>query len=119
MVKWNDEKGFGFVRPESAEKDLFLHISVIKNYRKGLSRRPVAGDTVHSQPISRAEAQGKRPISAALVVGINNGLFGIDAQPDQWWSILGLKLLAGAPILLSFILFGERATQYLWFPIFS
>ncbi len=104
LVKWNDEKGFGFVRPLSGEIELFLHISAIKNYSKVLSRRPAAGDTVHYQPISRAEAEGQRRISAALVVGINNALFGIDAEPGPWWSILGLKLLAGAPILLSFYL---------------
>ena len=102
LVKWNDEKGFGFVRPETGEKDLFLHISAIKNYRKGLSHRPAAGDIVHYQPISRAEAEGQRRISAALVVGINKAIFGIDAEPRPWWSTLGLKLLAGAPILLSF-----------------
>ena len=102
LVKWNDEKGFGFVRPENGEKDLFLHISAIKNYRKGLSHRPAAGDIVHYQPISRAEAEGQRRISAALVVGINKAIFGIDAEPRPWWSTLGLKLLAGAPILLSF-----------------
>ena len=102
LVKWNDEKGFGFVRPETGEKDLFLHISAIKNYRKGLSRRPATGDIVHYQQISRAEAEGQRRISAALVVGINNGIFGVDAEPGPWWSTLGLKLLAGAPILLSF-----------------
>ncbi len=104
LVLWNDGKGFGFVRPDSNEKDLFLHISAIKNYRKGLSRRPAAGDIVHYQPISHVEAKGQRRISAALVVGINNASFGIDAEEGSWWGVLGLKLLAGTPILLSFYL---------------
>ncbi len=102
LVLWNDEKGFGFVRPESDEKDLFLHISAIKNYRKGLSRRPMVGDAVHFQPLSQHEAEKQRRISAAQVIGINDAVFGIDTEPGPWWSSLGLKLLAGAPILLSF-----------------
>lgn len=104
LILWNDEKGFGFVRPDSADKDMFIHISAIKNYHKGLSRRPAVGDIVRYQPISREEAQGQRRISVAMVIGINDTLFGIDAEPGPWWNTLGLKLLAGAPILLSFYL---------------
>ena len=30
-VKWfNDSKGFGFITPESSDKDLFVHMSEIK-----------------------------------------------------------------------------------------
>jgi uncharacterized membrane protein YsdA (DUF1294 family)/cold shock CspA family protein len=104
LVLWNDEKGFGFVRTDSSEKDLFLHISAIKNYRKGLSRRPATGDIVHYQPISQDEAKGQRRISAAIVIGINQASFGIETDAGSWWSVLGLKFLAGAPILLSFYL---------------
>ena len=46
LVLWNDEKGFGFVRPENGEQDYFVHISAIKNYQKGVSRRPKTGDEV-------------------------------------------------------------------------
>lgn len=104
LVLWNDEKGFGFVRPESKEKDLFVHISAIKNYHKGQSRRPVAGDAVQYEPLSEAEAKGQRRISRAIVPGLNEGVFGLDAEPRPWWRSLGLRLLAGAPVLLSFYL---------------
>lgn len=104
LVLWNDDKGFGFVRPETNEKDLFVHISAIKNYQKGQSRRPVAGDLVHYQPISRAEAEGQRRITRAVVPGLNDALFGFDAEPGPWWAVLGLKMLVGAPVLLSFYL---------------
>lgn len=104
LVLWNDEKGFGFVRPASNEKDLFVHISAIKNYQKGLSRRPALGDTVHYQPLNPAEAGKQRRISHAVIPGLNQALFGFDAEPGPWWNTLGLKLLAGAPVLLSFYL---------------
>ena len=104
LVLWNDEKGFGFVRPESAEKDLFIHISAIKNYRKGLSRRPAAGDLVHYLPLSREEAAGHRRISLARVIGLNDDIFGVDAVTGWRWGDLGLIFIAGMPILLSFYL---------------
>lgn len=104
LVLWNDEKGFGFVRPASGEKDLFVHISAVKNYQKGLSRRPAVGDPVHYQPLSPAEAGGQRRISRAVIPGLNEALFGLDAEQGPWWKTLGLKLLAGTPVLLSFYL---------------
>lgn len=103
LVLWNDEKGFGFVRPEkSGEKDLFLHISAIKNYRKGLSRRPARGDGVRFEPLTASEAAGKRRIGRAMVEGINRQAFGADAESAPRWVVLLHKTLASLPIVLSF-----------------
>ena len=44
LVMWNDQKGFGFIRPQGTEDDYFVHISTFK---KGLTRRPEIGDDVH------------------------------------------------------------------------
>ncbi|MDD5036558.1 MAG: DUF1294 domain-containing protein [Methylococcaceae bacterium] len=102
LVLWNDEKGFGFVRPESGEKDFFLHISAITNYRKGLSRRPAVGDVVHYQPVRSAEAQGQRRLSQAIVMGLNEGALGFDTDAGETkLASVGIKLVVGAPILLS------------------
>jgi len=102
LILWNDEKGFGFVRPETREKDLFVHISAIKNYQKGLSRRPAVGDMVVYEPVPPVRDDKQRRISRASIPGLNQGLFGVDAGQGPWWSLYGMKLLAGAPILLSF-----------------
>ena len=37
LIKWKDEKGFGFIRPTDGSVEVFLHISEIKDS----TRRPV------------------------------------------------------------------------------
>ena len=42
MRDWKDEKGFGFITPTGGGRDVFLHITAVKN----ATRRPFAGDVV-------------------------------------------------------------------------
>lgn len=42
LIKWNDEKGFGFIRPDNSNEEIFVHISALQN----AVRRPLVGDTV-------------------------------------------------------------------------
>jgi uncharacterized membrane protein YsdA (DUF1294 family)/cold shock CspA family protein len=43
LIKWNDERGFGFIRPDADAKDqIFLHIKEVRR----ATRRPVEGDIV-------------------------------------------------------------------------
>ncbi|GED41084.1 DUF1294 domain-containing protein [Cobetia marina] len=44
LTRWNDDKGFGFITPESGGKDVFAHISAYKG--RG---RPKASAQVHYQ----------------------------------------------------------------------
>jgi uncharacterized membrane protein YsdA (DUF1294 family)/cold shock CspA family protein len=41
LKSWNDQKGFGFIRPEQGGDDIFVHISAMRG-----GRRPVQGDRV-------------------------------------------------------------------------
>lgn len=41
LKSWNDQKGFGFVRPEDGSGDVFAHISAVHG-----ERRPLVGDRV-------------------------------------------------------------------------
>jgi cold shock CspA family protein len=42
LVRWIDDKGFGFIKPESGSADVFIHISALKT----MSRPPVVGDII-------------------------------------------------------------------------
>jgi len=39
LVRWFDDKGFGFIKSENAKDDIFIHISALK----GMSRKPLIG----------------------------------------------------------------------------
>jgi len=42
IYKWNDVKGFGFIKPDDGSQKLFFHISVVATN----ARRPQVGDKV-------------------------------------------------------------------------
>lgn len=65
VVLWNDERGFGFVRPEHGGEDFFVHITA---FRKGIERRPEVGDGVHFQIAQ--ELRSKKRIAYAVLEGV-------------------------------------------------
>jgi uncharacterized membrane protein YsdA (DUF1294 family)/cold shock CspA family protein len=100
LVLWRDEKGFGFVRPETGDKDFFIHISA---FRKSVNRRPQVGDVIHY--MTATEAPEQRRISHAEIEGVDY------SKPGRalWKAATGpytafLKAVASVPILLSFYL---------------
>ena len=60
LIRWLDDKGFGFVLPESGGKEVFVHISAFGE----IVRRPLVGDPV----VFRRTSDGERSkvIEAAL-----------------------------------------------------
>jgi len=48
LITWKDDRGFGFIKPNSGGKDIFLHISELK----GSTPRPQVGDIICYYPIA-------------------------------------------------------------------
>ncbi len=65
ITAWKDDRGFGFIRTESDNKedDVFIHISSLNN----MSRRPRVGDIIHYDLI---EENGKTKASNAIIEGV-------------------------------------------------
>lgn len=97
VVLWNDDRGFGFVRPDKGGEDFFVHITA---FRKGTARRPEIGDHVHYQ-LAR-EVRSKKRIAYAVLEGVR--IQPAEAEPQgswqrtqKWLTYVVIRL----PILLS------------------
>ncbi len=64
LVKWNDDRGFGFIKPSESGKEVFLHISAIKT----TGHRPKVGDTIFYELVT--ETDGKIRASGASIQGV-------------------------------------------------
>ena len=64
LKRWNDDKGFGFIRPENGKKDIFIHISALKR----MNRRPVVGEVIHYQMF--IDSDGKSGAVKAKIEGV-------------------------------------------------
>ena len=68
LVRWIDNRGFGFIKPEHGEDDIFIHISALK----GMHRKPIVGDVIHYE-IS-LDANGKSRAVNAKIEGVEQVL---------------------------------------------
>ncbi len=63
IVRWVDERGFGFINSNELDGDIFVHVS---KFKKGY-RRPRIGDQVEFQ---LASVQPKLSAESAQLVGV-------------------------------------------------
>jgi uncharacterized membrane protein YsdA (DUF1294 family)/cold shock CspA family protein len=62
LIKWKDDREFGFIHPVDGSQDVFLHISEIKDS----TRRPQIGDTIYYYVVAK---NGKICASNAFILG--------------------------------------------------
>jgi uncharacterized membrane protein YsdA (DUF1294 family)/cold shock CspA family protein len=63
LIKWKDDRGFGFIQPVDGSQEIFLHISEIKD----ATRRPQVGDTIYYHVV--ASQDGKFSACNAFILG--------------------------------------------------
>lgn len=64
IARWNDDRGFGFIRPDEGGAKLFVHVSAFGP----LERRPLAGDRVHFS--AAADERGRVQAVAVDIEGV-------------------------------------------------
>ncbi len=95
LERWNDDRGFGFIRTENEEIDIFIHISALIT----MARRPVVGDVVHYQ--LQVGDDGK---SKAINARIEDVAFVKTKNPHR--TIQKSNLRQGLSVLVSLLLLG-------------
>jgi cold shock CspA family protein len=68
LVRWNEDKGFGFIKPDHDNADIFIHISVLR----GMSRAPIVGDIIHYE--TGFDDKGKARAINAKIEGVPQAL---------------------------------------------
>ena len=61
LERWNDERGFGFIRPENEKSEVFIHISALKKMR----RKPIIGDVIFYKIHTQSDGK-KRAVNAKI-----------------------------------------------------
>jgi len=79
LARWFDDKGFGFIKPENGQRDIFIHISALKN----MSRHPIVGDVIYYQV--SVDNNGKNRAVNARIEGVP-----IAKETPSSWSLAPL-----------------------------
>ena len=105
LIKWKDDRGFGFISSEGENKEIFLHISALTE----ASRRPKIGDTIFYEKVIGKD--GKLSAVKASIFGIPSR--SVSKEPHKsapknpksklpiLGSALGLGLVAFGGIVIS------------------
>lgn len=75
LIDWKDDRGFGFIKSDDGDKQVFLHISVLN--RAG--RRPKIGDIIFYEQV--VEQNGKLHAKRASIQGVKNRSFSRKQKP--------------------------------------
>ena len=65
LIRWNEDRGFGFIKSDDIKEHIFIHISALKT----MSRRPLVNDVICFDVIT--DKTGKRKAVNAKIVGVS------------------------------------------------
>lgn len=68
LVRWNEDRGFGFIKPDHDNTDIFIHISALRD----MSRAPIVGDIIHYE--TGFDDNGKARAINAKIEGVPQSL---------------------------------------------
>ena len=97
IVRWNKDRGFGFIAPASSGEDVFIHISALNNR----SRIPNVGDVIFYD--TATESDGRLRAENAQIEGDNSKP--VKKRAKKW---------AINPLEAIFLMLGVFAAFYLY-----
>ncbi|WP_206194434.1 excalibur calcium-binding domain-containing protein [Shewanella polaris] len=120
LVRWNNEKGFGFIKPETGNnQDVFIHISTLKH----MARKPIVGDEIlfhrENQPDGKVKAVKASIEGVAVVSNTTRSASHTDqrhrnSQPHRYDNHRSSSLISRLILLVSIIgigIFGYKQYQ--------
>jgi uncharacterized membrane protein YsdA (DUF1294 family)/cold shock CspA family protein len=124
LVTWKDNRGFGFIKPNGSDEQVFLHITALKDP----SRRPQVGDVIYYQ--LTVDQDGKTRASHASIQGVlpkqasqSTTKSGVGSQPRVWStkSTIGTLALAVLPSVgaVHFALTMANVIPLILYPVMS
>nr|WP_199302783.1 cold shock domain-containing protein [Oscillatoria sp. FACHB-1406] len=99
MVRWKEDRGFGFIKPDKSDREVFLHISELRS----ASRRPKVGDIIFYEQVS--EPNGKIRAVKASIKGVPSRSSTATRKPKQQNVI---KIILGVGILSAIVVAAIR-----------
>ena len=79
IIKWDDQKGYGFIKPDSENSQIFVHITAFGR----IVRRPVVGDRVYFDTIIEQGGRRKAKIARIIECEISNATSEKRSLPSQ------------------------------------
>jgi cold shock CspA family protein len=65
LIRWNEDRGFGFIESSDINDDIFIHISELKT----MSRRPLVHDVIYFSVVK--DKSGKKKAVNAKIEGVS------------------------------------------------
>lgn len=108
ITKWDDDKGFGFIAPNTAGKQVFIHISAFNNRTKRLEINQEVIYTLSTDKHGRPRAENATLLGDNLCQNSNkrNGTFLILFSVSCLVIVSMLAVTGGIPLPLLAIYFG-------------